>query len=347
MRHLRSFVGVLAAALLAVGATFSLPADARAKEVVLRMVQPAPPGDYPLTYKDVELAKRFNERVKGRYRMEVHPGGALAKIPEYFDAVRIGAVEMADVSWGIFAFLDPRFAAAEAPFLLDSLEGSIYAAKKFLPLYDAVFQEKFNAKALGMFSLDGIALVGTKPVKTLDDWKGLLAGAGTPVTASFFKGLGAAPVTIMWTDLYESLQKKIIDASAQTAHGALSMNLTDVCDHVIYFHGQTCFNGYTINLDVWKKMPKDIQKILQEEIDHSVKWMEKTQVGLRDDDIKTFRKKGTKIIMVPRAERDKWVRVVAPVRDQQLTSLGDFGAKIKAIADEANRKYPYDDKFLK
>jgi hypothetical protein len=108
----------------------------------------------------------------------------------------------------------------------------------------AIFQEKFDAKALGMFSVDGIVLVGTKPVKTLDDWKGLLAGAGAPVTASLFKGLGASPVTIMWTDLYESLQKKIIDSTAMTAHGALAMNLMDVCDHITFFYGQGSFNGW-------------------------------------------------------------------------------------------------------
>ena len=76
--------------------------------ITLRLVQAAPAGDYPLTFKDMELAKRFNARANGEYVMEIYPGGALAKIPEFFDAVRIGAVEMADVDWGIYSFLDYR-----------------------------------------------------------------------------------------------------------------------------------------------------------------------------------------------------------------------------------------------
>ena len=165
MKNLYTCVTGWALVFLVVGGVLFMNGNAEAKEVVLRMVIPAPPGDYPLTVKDDELAKRFNERAKGEYRMEIHAGGALAKIPEYFDAVRVGAVEMADVSWGIFGFLDPRFSALEAPFLVDSLEGSIYVSKRVLPLHDAIFQEKFNAKALGMFSVDGIVLVGTKAGK--------------------------------------------------------------------------------------------------------------------------------------------------------------------------------------
>ena len=37
---------------------------------IIRLVVPAAPGD-PLTYKDEELARRFNERVKGQYKIQV------------------------------------------------------------------------------------------------------------------------------------------------------------------------------------------------------------------------------------------------------------------------------------
>jgi TRAP-type C4-dicarboxylate transport system substrate-binding protein len=337
----------LALILLVTGGIFTGADMADAKEIVLRLVTPAPADDYPLTYKDMELAKRFNERAKGEYKIEVHPGGALAKIPEYFDAVRVGAVEMADVNWAIFGSLDQKLGVMETAFLIDSIEGSMYMSKKVLPLYDALFQEKFNAKALSMFTVDGLQIVSTKPVKTLGDWKGLLAGASGPGAANLFKGLGAAPVVIMWTDQYESLQKKVIDATAQTAHGALAMSLMDVCKNITFFWGHGVWNGFTINLDTWKKMPKHIQQILQEEADKAAQWTEQAILKMRDDDMKAFKQKGTNIIVVPKAEREKWVKLLAPVRDREISNAGEFGAKIKKIADEANKKFPYDDKFVK
>ena len=69
----------------------------------------------------------------------------------------------------------------------------------------------------------------------------------------------------MWTDTFESLQKKVIDATLQGSHGAVAMNMIDVCKHATFFFGLAGWNGWSVNLDVWKKMPKHIQKMLLEE----------------------------------------------------------------------------------
>ncbi len=122
---------------------------ARDKPETLRLVVSTPPNDYPLGYSLNEMAKKFNKRAKGEYIMEIHAGGALAKLPEYFDAVRIGAVEMASAGWTIFSFLDPKLGAIEVPYLFNNNEAANYEVKYILPLYDQILQEKFNAKGIG------------------------------------------------------------------------------------------------------------------------------------------------------------------------------------------------------
>lgn len=314
---------------------------AHAKEITLRLVIPSPPDDKFLTFQASEMAKRFNARAKGQYKIDVYCGGALAKIPEYLDSVRVGAVEMACVDWGIFSFLDPRLGLVSTPFIVDTLEGSNYMLKGLLPLHDAIFQTKFNAKALGMFCTDGGNMVSSKPIRTLEDLKGLLVAAPSVNTAALFKGLGASPVTIMWTDLYEALQKKTVDASGMTLHGAIVTNLMDVCDYMTMFFGHPNFNGYTINLDVWKKMPKAVQTALEEEIGEACRWMEGTMIRSQAEDVRYLKDKGKKVYAVPKAERDRWVAVLAPYRDKQVASFGDFGFKIKQIAEQANKRFPY------
>jgi TRAP-type C4-dicarboxylate transport system substrate-binding protein len=315
--------------------------------IILRLAQPAPAGDFPLSYKDNELAKRFNARTK-EYRIEVLAGGAVVKVPETLDAVRIGAVEMACIDWGIFSFMDPRFGAQGIAFLVDSEEAAIAMAKPMTPLYDRLFQEKFNQKALGQYSSGLIGFYSNKPMKTLEDFKGCLVGSGSPPTSDLLKALGASPVTIMWTDLYESLQKHVVDATTQTGHGAVAMQIVDTTRYVTPAYAQACWNGYTINLDVWKKMPTHIRKILQEEIDAACKWMEETEMKLAyEDDPKVVRKKGLQTFVLSKAERERWKARVAALQEKQVSSLGEFGRKIKEIADEANRRFPYDEKKLK
>lgn len=319
-------------------------ASAAKKPVMLRLTVPTPAGSYPITFHAADLAKRFNERAKGEYKIEVYPIGALAKMPEFLDAVRVGAVEMACCDWAIYSFLDPKLEAPSTPFLVDTLEGSQYMSKKLLPLYDEILRTKFNARALGMFGTDGIQLVSTKPVTSLAEWKGFLAGSGSPGTSALFKALGAAPVTIVYTDLYESLQKKVVDGAAIPCHAALDLNFMDVCGHMTVFFGHASWNGYMVNQNVWKKMPKDIQTILQEEVTKTSLLMDKAMTDLEQQDLKALKEKGKKVHFIPKAEREKWAALLGPYKDKQLESFGDFGRKVREIAEEANKKFPYKDR---
>jgi TRAP-type C4-dicarboxylate transport system substrate-binding protein len=350
MKRLCSVVALCSAVMLLFFVASLIPAHsayAAKGPVIIRLVQPAPAGDFPLAYKDMELAKRFNARVK-EYKIEVHAGGTLVKVPETIDAVRIGAVEMACIDWGIFSFLDPRLGAEGIAFLSDSEEANIAMAKPMVPLFDVIFQEKFNQKALGRYSTGLMGIYSNKPVKNLEEMKGLLVGSGSPPTSDMLKALGSSPVYINWTDLFESLQKHVIDATMQTGHGAVAMQIVDATKYVTPFFGHGCWNGYTINLDVWKKMPKPIQQILQEEVDTACEWMGKTELKLAyEDDPKVTKKKGLTTYVLTKAERDRWKAAATPLQEKQIANLGEFGRKIKAIADEANKKFPYDEQKLK
>lgn len=311
------------------------------KTVVLRLVVPSPPKDWPLTWICEDYAKRFNERADGEYKIEVHSGGALAKLPEYFDALRTGSVEMALAPWGFYSFMEPRLSLIETPFLLNNQQAGAYATAELVKLYDPILQEKFNQKALGLMSLAGVELVSSKEVKTMKDWKGLLVGSLSPSTSTLAKELGAAPTVINWMEFYESLQKKIIDGVVNGTHGSLQTHLFDVCKHCTLFYGVNSWNGFSINLDVFNKMPKDIQEILLEEGQASVDWMHKTMLDLDADDMKRMKEKKVKVYTVPANERSKWVKALTPFKEKSFKNFGDFGAKVKAIADEANKKFPY------
>jgi TRAP-type C4-dicarboxylate transport system substrate-binding protein len=131
-----ALLSLLVVMFLVIGVFASGTAHAQKKPMVLRLVVPSPAGDWPLTFINEEFAKKFNERAKGEYKIEVFPGGALAKLPEYFDAVRVGAVEIACSPWGMFTFLDARLGIIETPFLFASSPAFSSACKPLLPLYD-------------------------------------------------------------------------------------------------------------------------------------------------------------------------------------------------------------------
>ena len=123
--------------------------------------------------------------------------------------------------------------------------------------------------------------------------------------------------------------------------------MTDVCKFVTILYGITGYNGFQINLDVWKKMPKNIQQILQEEATAIAENMN-TIVGgkLGDDDLAVFRKNGAEIYIVPKEERARWVEKLTPYKEEQIAKFGEFGQEMKKIADEANKRFPYTERGM-
>ena len=177
--------------------------------------------------------------------------------------------------------------------------------------------------------------------------QGLLVGAISPPLAALMKELGAAPVTIMWTDLYESLQKKVINSATQGAHGAVVMGLMDPCKYFSVAYFVSGWNGFTINLDLWKAMPDKIQKILQEEATASAVWMNRTVDGeLGEKDLTFFKEKNVEVYFIPKQERERMMKKVEPYTTKQLNSMGDFGRQVKQIADEVNARVPYTERGL-
>ena len=334
-------------AVVFIGFTLNCQPVFAAKAKILRLVVPSPPGDWPLTYLNEELAKRFNARTGGTYIIEVHAGGALAKLPEYFDALRVGAVEMTCAPWGMFSFLDPRLGAIEIPFLFHTSPAASAACKELTVVYDELLQQKFNAKGLSLYNPGGMQMVSTKPIKTLEDMQGLLVGAISPPLSALMKELGASPVTIMWTDLYESLQKKVITAAMQGAHGAIVMGLMDPCKYFTVAYFVSGWNGFGINLDTWKAMPENIQKILQEETTTSAQWMNQTVDGeLAERDLAVLKEKNVEVYYMPKQERERMMKKVEPFVAKQIESMGDFGKRVKQIADEVNARVPYTERGL-
>jgi TRAP-type C4-dicarboxylate transport system substrate-binding protein len=315
---------------------------AQKKPTVLRLTISTPAGDFPQTYRDTEMAKRFNERAKGEYMIEVHPGMTLAKLPEFLDAVRVGAVEMQFSNIGMFQGMDPRLGLLETPFLWESQHSTIESMKQMVPMFDKIMQEKFNQKLLGMVNTGGLGLWSQKPVKTLGDLKGMLVASVSPATSAMLKTLGAAPVTIMFPDIYESLSKKIVNGAAQSGHGGNVFQFFDSCKYFTATYEMAAPAGWTINLDVWKKMPPNIQKILLEEIAKASEWMHETMLGkLPDMDMKTYKDKGVTIYYLPVAERAKWAAPFAATNEAECKKFGEMGVQFKKIVDEANKKFPY------
>lgn len=340
MKKLVVLLFLIVAGILASSLGVSCAGEERATSenpMILRLTIPTPAGD-KLTVNAEELAAAFSSRTNGAYQIKVYPGEQLVKVPETMDAVRTGTVEMASIGLGIFAGIDPGL--AEVPMLYNNVRANAAACRPSADLYNEILEKKLNQKALAIYTTGAQELISSKPVKVLADWKGIMIGATNPESAALASALGASPVTIPWTECYSNLEKGVVDAVLTSTQWTIISGLNDVASYVVRFYSTPTFNTYLINLDAFNKMPKDVQNILIEEAWKASDVMCAAHIQADSEDKGILEGLGMEVYDLPKAERDKWAAAVKPYVDDKIASLGDFGKKLKDIAEKANAENP-------
>lgn len=312
------------------------------KATVLRLAIPNPPEDAVTVSLQKGFVDLFNERAAGRYVIEPHPSGALVSMGDSFEAVRTGTVEMADWAIGVFGSIDPVFNLAELPFAVNGIEADAVYCQRMRELYDGISTEKYNMKCLLVGTLQGLEIISIKPVKTLEDWKGLLCQTISPATAKVIELLGGSGVAIDFSEAYTSMQKKVIEASPESSSMILGFSLYEVADYLTKVYLTPTSLGLWINLDVYNEMPDDIRQILDECGEEGQKAFTDAMFGYYEENFTKLAELGMDIYPLPAAERSRWMEKVKPFSEEVLGGLDPaIAEEVKAIISELDKQFPY------
>ena len=311
------------------------------KAKVLRLAGPWPPMD-PVTVQLEAFADKFNAQADGAYKVEVHPSESLVKIGESIDALRTGSVEMAGWPIGMFASMDRRFAAAEIPFLANNAEADAAIQVDLMPHYSKFMEKKFNSKAIFSFTCLALDVISTRPIKTERDWKGLLTQSVSPQSAKFIEYMGGASVAMPFPEGYQALQKGVVNASMQSSSMMIMFKLNEVADNVVRGYLIPASLIIAVNMDTYKKMPKNLQKIL---VDSGKQQQIETNnffIDIAQKNTQTLEEMGVSVYHLPKAERDRWAKKVEPYCNKLFDNMGEeFASLVKKAADKANTQFAY------
>ena len=312
-----------------------------ADQVLIRVTTPVPGGDEFLTMAQ-EGMDRFNARTNGAYKMQIFPGGQLGPFPESLDAIRTGAIEAGLIPLAAFGGTVPEFGLVELPFLFNNGEAAAYAMPGIQKVWDELSQAQANQRTLGCVFVGTANFLSTKkPLKTLDDIKGTIIGVDAPPMVSLIDALGGSGLVVDFTEDYSSLQKGVIDAKTSAPQYIQIAKLYEVAKYYTVFHGISGMYAFTINSDVFNKMPKDIQDAMIEELSATAQTISASYVTKLYDLQPVLTDLGMEWYFLPTAERDTWKALSYPATLDTLSKSGDAGTRVKQIADEANAKYPY------
>jgi len=237
------------------------------KVINWRLQSVASAGDF--TYQGaLRFADLVNEASNGRLVIKPFTGGAIVPGGKEFEAAMNGSVEAIQInpSWGIgylpigYLFCGyPGGLTANQMMMWMDFEGRKMAQEVYEPL---------NLQFVGNLTYDPpeVWLHSTKPLKSVEDLKGLKVRLGDAAVSKIFEKMGATPVFFPGSEIYESAQRGIIDAFEYvTPTINWGMGFNEVAKYMYLSPSRCPLDNYSlfVNKKVWDALPSDLKAIVE------------------------------------------------------------------------------------
>ncbi|WP_372084115.1 C4-dicarboxylate TRAP transporter substrate-binding protein [Tistrella mobilis] len=119
-----------------------------------------------------------------------------------------------------------------------------------------------NVRLIANFTTTPVVLICTSPVTGLADLKGRKVRANPPHSLAF-EAFGAIPVSVAFTDVYQSLDRGLIDCAQTYVNAIIPFRHFEVAKHVtILDFGQNLAFGVVMNERSFRRLPAERQAAL-------------------------------------------------------------------------------------
>lgn len=265
----RRRISILGAAVAALALTWSIPQPAAAqdapKKVVLRFAADFPPPPHPAGLAMKYFAERLPKVIPGS-EARLYFAGALYTVPEAFEAMRQGNLEMTWMQVGKAAPVDPWMMSLVGPGILTTV-GAVDNLDK-TKTYQMLIDRLQNNQAIRVFGVGhmsfGMGVGGKKRYAKPSDFTGRKVRSMGPVENASLESWKANPVVMGFGEVPTALESGVIDGLMTSMGGWNSVR-----EQAPYFTmgGAGAFVGdyYMISASRrwWDRQPPATQAVLQ------------------------------------------------------------------------------------
>ena len=338
---MKKYLSVMIPLMIVIGLfVVSTPAPAAAAPLELVFAYEAPP-QASLTKAILEpWANDIEKATGGRVKIVRNPGGTLIKAEDSYDAMATGLCDIAQIDPEENPGRFPLTGINNLPFLYPNTEVAGVVGHQLLNKY-CVDSELKEIKLIIMAPLHMGEYLGNKKVEVLSDFKGMKIRSSGKIEANTVQALGAIPVPIGTGELASALDKHTVDGCFFTLAGSLAFGLKDVTQYrtLCDIFPRVFFIG--MNKAKYNGLPADIKKIFDEySTVEATKRYAAAHMAMANGAkgaIMGYDKKvgNPPMIVLSKAERDKWKAASKGVWDEWLDGVTAKGLPGKAMLDDA------------
>lgn len=280
--------------------------------------------------------KDLEEKSKGRIKLTIHAGGALAPAPAHYENVVAGAF---DIGWTLQGYTPGRFplsAIVEMPFLWSSAQE---ATRVFWQLFEevpALQNEYRDVKVLATWTHDlGQLYTTSKPVRTLEDLRGLKIRAPGPVQTTMLRALGAVPLNMPAGEMYDALERGVVDGLVTGLSAIKGYRLEQLVKHATLAKFYVATMIVAMNQQSYKKLSGEDRALLD-----SLTGRRMAMLGAKnyddeaDDGLEALKKVKASIYPLTPGETERWKQATNQMSKDWIKEMESKGLPGRQVYDK-------------
>jgi len=299
-RSLLSLVLVILAGALLLGVT-APPVLAGPIKLTYANFPPAP------TFPCVQMERwkqEVEKRTNGAVAVQTFPGGTLIGAKEMMDGVIAGQADIGNLCQ---AYQPGRFILSNATALPLGIPNARVGSLVLWDLYKKYnFDEFAKTKVLTMFACAPSNIMSKKPVRNLDELKGLdLRASGG--ASQILKAWGANAVGMPMSATPEALQKGVVQGLFSSLEVLKDFKFAEACKFATLTETVIYPFAVVMNVDKWNSLPPEVQKVMDDLATEQAEWTG-TYMDNHVQESMAWSKKeqGVEFIALPAEEKAKW-----------------------------------------
>ena len=178
------------------------------------------------------------------------------------DALRLlrsGTFDVMSVQIGMASRDDPFFEGLDLIGVSTNMKDLRQAVDAYREAFDQRLQARFNAKVMTLWPFGPQVFYCNKPVKGIEDLKGLKVRVFTPSMAALVQHVGGTPVTLQFSEVYTSLQRGVADCAVTSPTSGNTGKWPEVTTHFYPLAVSGSVQGHFMNLAYWNKYTPEAQ----------------------------------------------------------------------------------------
>ena len=310
--------------------------DAKGATVELDLSNVWSPGHHVEEYIQ-SFIEQVDKATDGEVMITSYPGSTLAASDDQVDAVMTGAVDLAVSVHSYTPNEFPLSSVMELPQMAENAHEGSSILYDLMEEFDEFDEEYDGMVPLWVFTSDpGQIFTTDKPVKSVEDLKGMKIRSPSAMTNKWLEALGATPVSMPMDESFEALERGVVDGTIAPWEAVDAWSLGEVVNYATVGNFYLTTFYAVMNEDVWNDLGEETQEQLQTILDKELS----LKAGDSYDTVgnaaqEAAEENGMEIYELDEKELEEWATYINPTIEDWIEDMNDRGLPGQEIYDRA------------